>query len=167
MITKTKIKISALLLIPIALLIAIDLVILQGGFFAEKVSVLPKRVKPAALEKNLMETDLDLSVKNFLVKTKSPDGRFRRGESIEVACSVENTSMKVVKNFRSVLRTPEKDLAQIQTKTLKPGEKFNLHGSFTPENSGVAIVACRGDSEKTADESNENDNREVAVLYVQ
>ncbi len=155
------------MLIPIALMAAVDLVILRGGFFAEKMSVPPKRMKPAALEKNFAETDLDLRVENFSVKTKSPDGRFRRGESIEVTCSVENTSAKAVKNFRSVIRTPQKELAQMQTKTLKPGEKFNLNGDFTPENSGAVIVACRGDSEKTVVEANENNNREVAALYIQ
>lgn len=170
MASKIKIKISALLLIPVALLVAVNTVILQGGFFVEKMSVLPKRVKPAALEKNLQENGGDLgnlNVKNFSIKAKSPDGRFRRGEPIEVSCAVENTSSQAVKNFRSVLRTPEKDLAQIKTNVLKPGEKFDLQGSFTPENSGVAIVACRGDSEKTVEESNENDNREITVLYIQ
>lgn len=170
MTSKTKIKISALLLIPVALLMAVDMIILQGGFFVEKISILPKRVKPAALEKNLQENGGDLgnlNVKNFSIKAKSQDGLFRRGEFIEVSCTVENSSSQAVKNFRSVLRTPEKDLAQIKTNALKPGEKFNLQGSFTPENTGVLIVACRGDSEKTVEESNENDNREIAVLYIQ
>ncbi|MBI2638894.1 hypothetical protein HYW83_04875 [Candidatus Peregrinibacteria bacterium] len=165
--SKTKIKLSAILLIPVALMAVVNLVILQGGFFTEKISVLPKRVKPAALEKNLDVSDLDLSVKNFSIKTKSLWGRFRRGESIEISCSIENASEKTVKNFHSVIRTPQKELAQMQTKTLKPGEKLNLQGSFIPENSGAVIVACRGDSEKTVVEANENNNREIAVLYIQ
>ena len=106
-----------------------------------------------------------LKVKNFLVKAENPDGRFKRGKSIKVTCSVENVSSKTAKNFRSVIRTPQKELTQ-QIRTLKPGEKFDLEGNFTPENIGVVIVACRGDREKQIEESNENDNREIATLYV-
>lgn len=165
---KIKIKIAAALLIPLGILGVIDFTILQGGVFVEKVGLLPKRVKPAALEISASAKKLtaDITVKNFLVTSKDSGGAFRKGAPIEITCTIENSSPIALKNFRSVIRTPRKDLASSQIKSLKSGEVLRLSNTFIPENSGIVIVACRGDSEKQIEESNENDNREIATLYV-
>jgi|GEM_PF-6854185 len=165
---KTKIKIAAFLLVPLAIFGTIDLIILQGGVFREKVGLLPKRVKPAALEISSSDKKLtaNITVKNFTVKAKKTGSSFQKGTPIEISCTVENSSSGVLKNFRSVIRTPQKDLASSQIKSLKSGEILQLTNTFTPENSGALIVACRGDSEKQIEEINENDNREMVTLYI-
>lgn len=143
-----------------AILVVVNFYFLGG----EKAQIQPRRF---TAEEVMREKPAEnLAIKDFEIKSKSDDGRFRVKTPIEIKCTIENTSAAALKNFRSVIRTPLAEIASVKTAVLKPAQKFTLQGTLLAENTGVLIVACRADIEKKIDEENENDNREVVVLYI-
>lgn len=163
--TRYLIKISAILLGSIGVLLLLDMVILQGGFFVKRLGVIPARARLVAGEVQETSSRINIRVKNFVIKTVHPDF-FRKGQKVEVSCTIENSSSEPAKNFQSLIRIPGKDVAVEQRKLLKPGEEMVLSGTLVPETSGLLYLACRADPHGALFESNENDNHEIAALYV-
>ena len=152
------IKRSLLLVLPIFILGLLNIVILQGGFFAEMAGVIPPRARLAAASyETQKKTGQNLRIKSLSFKSKisSTSPIFKKGEVVKVSCIIENAGTVAVGNFKSLIRTHVKEVAAINTKTLKPGQTITLEGEFSAESAGITYLACR----------TENDNREIAALY--
>lgn len=152
--TKFFLKITVVLIVSVVMVIALDLVILQGGVFVNRVSATPPRARLAANDANESMPEMDIKVKNLNIQKKS-SGLFKKGESVEVSCTIQNDSTKVVKNFHAVIRIPGKDIVSEEVKSLKPDEELNLSGALLLENSGMLYMACRTEN-----------SHEIAALYV-
>lgn len=169
---KTKINMRSFYLKISAILIgcfiitygAFDLV-MQGGLFVNKISSTPSRSRLVA-ETNVEFPNVNLQAKDFSVKSTSEDGVFRKSKPINVSCKIENNSDKNARNFKALIRTPKVEIKSKYFDVLKPQKQILLEGSFTPENTGVTLVACRADSGFELKEANENDNREIVAVYV-
>lgn len=176
-------KISVVLLGAIGLLLLLDAVILQGGVFVSRLGVIPARARLAASEAEVAPSKVNIRVKNFSVRPSLSEAKqlmhpkgativspahdfFRKGQKIEVSCTVENTSAEPAKNFQALIRIPGKDIASENIKTLKAGEEITLKGSFPLESTGLLYLACRADISGVLYEQNEHDNYEIAALYV-
>lgn len=162
---KYFIKISVVLLGAIGVLFHFNMVMLQGGVFVNRLGVIPARARLAAPEVRQISPKVNIRVKNFEVKSAS-DGFFRKGQKVEVACVIENSSDEQAKNFQALIRIPGKDVASQYMNALKAGGEIVLKGSFVLENSGLLYLACRADIGAALSESNENDNHEIAALHV-
>lgn len=152
--TKFLLKITAVLIVSIFLIAMVDLVILQGGVFVERLSTTPPRARLAAQERENAFPESNIKVKKLKIAKKS-DGLFKKGESVDVSCAIQNDSKETLKNFHALIRIPGKDIVNQQIKSLKPGEEINLSGALLLENSGILYMACRTDMD-----------HEIAALYV-
>lgn len=164
--TKFLLKISLVLLLSIFALLGIDFVLLQGGFSVQKVGVIPARARLAAPREEKIASNQNIRIKNFTVSPTAADGIFRKNSQIKISCSFENISSVSAGNFRSLIRTPKGEIANIKTKTLRSKESMTMEGAITPETEGVLIIACRSDVQDNLEETNENDNHEVKTVYV-
>lgn len=152
--TKFLLKITAVLIVSIFLIAMVDLVILQGGVFVERLSATPPRARLAAQERENAIPESNIKVKKLKIAKKS-NGLFRKGESVDISCAIQNDSKEAVKNFHALIRIPGKDIVNQQVKSLKPDESLTLKGSLLLENSGILYMACRTDMD-----------HEIAALYV-
>lgn len=160
------------MLAALAILICTDIAIFQGGLSVAKAGTIPQRARMAAPKENSADaarTKNNLKVgglKFSPADEKNAPEFFRKGEKIKISCAIKNESQAALKNFRALIRTPNKEIAAETVKKLNPQKEFELSGDFTPETEGLFIVACRGDSGKQIAESDENDNREAVALHV-
>lgn len=164
--TKFLIKISLVILLSIFALLGIDLVMLQGGFSVQKVGVIPVRARLAAPRGEKTPSNLNIRIKNFTVSPTAADGVFKKNSPIKISCSFENSSPVSAGNFRSLIRTPKGEIANIKTKILRAKDSVTMEGSVTPETEGVLIIACRSDVYDDLGESDKNDNHEVKTVYI-
>lgn len=164
--TKIIFRISFILFAAILVLYGSLWVLLQGGLWVTKLGVIPVRARLAAQEIQTNHSNLNIRIKEFSVRAKEK-GLFKKGGEFEVSCVLENDSEANISNFKSLMRTPKKELASEKTKILKKGESVKLTGTFVPEEAGQIIIACRADVDQKINESSENDNREIAAIYVQ
>lgn len=147
--------------------IIFDLIIIGGWRFKKNEDV-PLRARFAAETKAQMPRPAqNLKIIEFKVNLHENRQLYKTGAQIDTLCIIENTSEKPIKNFISLIRTPAKEIASVFTKSLAAGQKITLKGSFTPELAGTTIFACRADVDHQIEEPDENDNREVKVIYVQ
>lgn len=163
--TRYFIKISVILLGSIGVLFHLNMVMLQGGIFVSRLGVIPARARLAASEVQQISSKVNIRVKNFEVKSVS-DNFFRKGQKIDVSCTLENTSDEPAKNFQSLIRIPGKDVAAKYLKILQAGEEITISGTLVLENTGILYLACRTDPDAALFESNEHDNHEIAAFYV-
>lgn len=105
----------------------------------------------------------NIRIEEFDVSQEKP-GLFSKGAAIQFSCLIRNDSPSS-KKIKSLVRTSKKEIAA-ETRALASGEALSLKGSYTPEESGVVIVACRADVDQQISESDEKDNREIAALYI-
>lgn len=157
-------KISVVLLGAIGLLLLLDAAILQGGVFVGRLGVIPARARLAASETQ-ESSKVNIRVKNFSLESTAHDF-FRKGQKIEISCTIENTSAEPAKNFQALIRIPGKDIASENIKTLKAGNEITLKGDLILEGTGLLYLACRSDISGVLYEQNEHDNYEIAALYV-
>lgn len=163
--TKYLIKIGVILLGSIGVLLHLNMVMLQGGVFVNRLGVIPARARFAAGKVQETPLTVNIRVKNFSISTAAKEF-FRKGQNIEVSCTIENSSDEPAKNFRSLIRIPGKNIAAERFKVLKAGEEITISGTLVPENTGILYLACRADPDGVLFESNEHDNNEIAALHV-
>lgn len=157
---------AAAILIGIVILLVFNIALLQGAFFADRIGVFPERARLAADSNTNYTMSQNVRVKSFDIQSKSKDTVFRKGALIEVFCTIMNIGDETLENFKSVVRTPKKEIASLESKSLAPNESARFHGSWTPEETGFTPVACRADIDNQISESNENDNRALSTIYV-
>lgn len=182
---KFPLKITFALLAALVILIILDIFLLQGGFGlyavaktrgqrdTEQINTKQMTVEQIGAKGQKSSYQLtqeknkeNLVAESLTIVSKSDDGVFRAGSKIEITCVLKNDSDAVLRNFRSLVRTPYEEITSVYTKTLAAGETLTLNGSFVPQNSGITVVACRGDADKETDEADETDNREIRILYI-
>ena len=156
-----KIKVAFSLLMGIALFAWIDTVILGE----QEVSDTPVRYTADRATEEV-KSNRNIAALKMGVSSKSKDGYFHVGSEAEVACDLENNGGEKMGPFHSLIRTPIGEITAASVKTLSPGEKKSLQGTLKLSQQGMLIIACRADSNEQVAESDESDNREVAVIYV-
>lgn len=172
---KFPLKITFALLAALTALIAFDIFLLQGGFgsyAAAKVmeqrgtEQMSMEAQKSPYQPAQKENKGNLVAESLTVTSKSDDGIFHTGSKIEIVCTLKNDSDAPLRNFRSLVRTPYEEITSAYTKILAAGETLALNGSFVPQNSGITVIACRGDVDKEINEADETDNRKVRTLYI-
>lgn len=174
MTTKFKIKLYTLLLSNIALLMGLNVVMLQDGLFqpanarSEEVPMetFGAEIRFAPGEKNDNSSQKNLSIASFVVSRTHDSGRYLQSDKIEAVCEIKNTGSQELNNFRSLIRTPTKEVISEHTNSLKPDETITFSGKVSLEEVGIIIIACRADVDKKIEEESEQDNRAVRTMYV-
>jgi hypothetical protein len=145
------IKTVVFTIIAIGILTSMDMVIFQGGFFVSKLSVIPNRstvlneeLRASAEEK----PKANLTIESLSATPKAGSDFFHKGEKIDFACVLKNTSKTASSRFNSTIETAQKNIVSVKTKSLKADGTVKIEGSFVPENSGVLTVLCRSDANK-------------------
>jgi subtilase family serine protease len=143
---------------------------LQGDIFVSRLGVIPARARLAAGETAPEKSNLNIRVKNFTFTAEAGNTEasefFKKGTKVAVSCSIENSSSEPARNFRTLIRIPGKDVVVKHLKILKAGEEIIISGTLILENTGILYLACRADPDAALFESNENDNHEIAAMYV-
>ena len=150
-------------------LIALNIFILNESTASAKTSISAthtKSLRGSVYTKNLPPEE-NITVTSLSFDVKTTEKIFKKGKEIGVTCIVKNTSNKTVGGFTSIIRTPTKTLKESITKNLAPGEEIKLSGNLQPEQSGVVPLACRADLHNVVQERTDQDNKEIALLYVQ
>lgn len=178
MTTRRGIKITVFFVFCIAMMSGFALFVLEGSFFVERIGVKKMerefvKNRGVALQSSeeeifakVPEDAANIKMISFTLHSKDPNGYFRSGSPLSFKCVLKNEGKKESVNFRSLIRTPKGEITSVKTKLLKPGEKITLEGTYTGTEPGILIAACRGDIDAAVVETNENDNREIAVSYL-
>lgn len=162
------IKTSLVLGISALFVFGLDVYMLRGGMILSKAGIVTSKIRPAAAMEfsETMSKNGNVRVLMITAMPESPDGFFRKGNSIKIDCVLENASKDSLSNFKSVLRTHTVELQSLRTKVLKSSETVRLSGTFKPESTGQVFVACRTDVDDHIAEAYESDNSAMKTLYI-